>query len=166
MNYRISRNLEYALMTLSYMSQKKGACISAREISQTFNCPFHPVSKVLQKLVDHKIVVSKQGTQGGYFLNCRLDELSLYQLMSSILPPLEIAACLNGACDLLETCNIKSPIHYLNKKVVNFYRQLNVGDILNCGAKEPLSKSRNKSLFAGHKNNRAEKYKNKLLTVN
>ena len=133
MNYKISRNLEYALMALSYMSQAKGHCVSAREMTQKFHCPFHPFSRVLQKLVEKNFIESRQGINGGYILTHNLNKLSLYQLMLAVLPPLEIAACLSGHCDLLEHCNIKNPVHYLNKKFLEFYRNLNVQEILSCG---------------------------------
>ena len=130
MNYRISRNLEYALMALSYMSERAGSCVSAREITQHLNCPFHPFSRVMQKLVDHNIIISKQGVKGGYLLNKKLEELSFYQLMKAVLPPIEIADCITGSCDLLETCNIKSPINELNKRFLDFYKTLNISEIL------------------------------------
>ena len=133
MNYKISRNLEYALMALSYMSEHKNQCVSAREMVQTFHCPFHPFSRVLQKLADQAVIESKKGIGGGYVFKSNLSEFSLYKLMSIVLPPIEIAACLSGHCDLLENCNIKNPVHYLNKKFVEFYKALNVQDILNCG---------------------------------
>ena len=130
MNYRISRNLEYALMALSYMSERQGICVSAREITQQLNCPFHPFSRVLQKLVDQKIIISKQGIRGGYLLNKKLEKLSLYQLMTAVLPPIEIADCLSGSCNLFQSCNIKSPINYLNRKFLDFYKALSVHEIL------------------------------------
>ena len=130
MNYRISRNLEYALMALSYMSERQGSCVSAREITEQLKCPFHPFSKALQKLVDHEIVVSKQGIKGGYLLKKNLAELSLYQLMTAVLPPIDIADCLSGHCDLLQYCNIKNPMHYLNRKFLDFYKTLSVQEIL------------------------------------
>ena len=130
MNYRVSRNLEYAFMALSYMSERPGNCVSAREMTQDLGCPFHPFSRVLQNLVDHKIIISKQGIRGGYLLNKNLEKLSLYQLMKAVLLPIEIADCLSGHCDLLERCNIKSPIHYLNRKFLDFYKALSVHEIL------------------------------------
>ena len=132
MSYKISRNLEYALMALSYMSQANGY-VSAREMTQKLACPFHPFSRVLQKLVEKKFIESRQGIQGGYILTYDLKELSLYQLMLAVLPPLEIAACFSGSCDLLEYCNIRNPVHYLNKKFLEFYKSLNVQEVLNCG---------------------------------
>ena len=133
MNYRISRNLEYALMALAYMSERKTDCVSAREMVQSLNCPFHPFSRVLQKMADQNFIQSKKGIGGGYVLNHSPNELSLYQLMSAVLPPLEFAACLSGHCNLLEHCNIQNPVYYLNKKFLEFYKTLNVQEILNCG---------------------------------
>ncbi|MCZ0931919.1 MAG: Rrf2 family transcriptional regulator [Oligoflexia bacterium] len=130
MNYRISRDLEYALMALNYMSERQEDCISAKEMTQQLKCPFHPFSRVLQKLADHKFITSKQGIRGGYVLNKSLDELSLYQLMRAVLRPLEIADCLSGHCNLLQHCNIKSPVHYLNKKFLEFYKTLSIKEIL------------------------------------
>ena len=138
MNYRVSRNLEYALMALSYMSNKRGNCVSAREMVYHLRCPFHPFSRVLQKLVDHKFVTSKQGIKGGYILSKNLNKLSLYQLMSAILPNIEIADCLKGDCNLLQSCNIKNPIHYLNKKFLEFYKTLSVFEILDKGSQKDI----------------------------
>ena len=132
MNYRISRNLEYALMALAYMSKRKNHCVSSREMTQNFHCPFHPFSRVLQKMAEHHLIESRKGIGGGYVLTKNLDEFSLYKLMSVVLPSIEIAACLSGHCDLLEHCNIKNPVHYLNKKFVEFYKTLNVAEILSC----------------------------------
>ena len=133
MNYKISRNLEYALMALRYMSERKNQCVSAREMAQVFQCPFHPFSRVLQKLADHKLIISQKGIGGGYTFSANLDRLSMYELMSLVLPPTEIAACLSGYCNLLDHCNIQNPIHYLNKKFMEFYKTLNVKEILSCG---------------------------------
>ena len=134
MNYRMGRNLEYALMALNYMLERRGSCVSAREMTRQLHCPFHPFSRVLQKLVDHKIIISKQGIKGGYLLNKNLEELSLYQLLQAVLPSTEIADCLSGHCDLLQNCNIKSPVRHLNRKFFEFYKALNVCEILGSGS--------------------------------
>ncbi len=134
MNYKISRNLEYALMALSYMSERKNKCVSAKEMSQVFHCPFHPFSRVLQKMADHSLVKSRKGIGGGYILTQNLNKLSLYKIMSIVLPPLEFSACMSGHCDLLEHCNIQNPVLYLNKRLVDFYQTLNVKEILTCGS--------------------------------
>ena len=54
--------------------------------------------------------------------------------MRAVLPQLEIADCISCSCDLLQTCNIKSPIHNLNKKFLEFYKSLNVSEILGKGS--------------------------------
>lgn len=131
MNYKISRNLEYALMALAYMSKRKNHCVSAREMVQSLQCPFHPFSRVLQKMADNHLIQSKKGIGGGYILNKNPKEMSLYSLMSAVLPPIEFAACLSGHCNLLEHCNVQNPILYLNKKFLEFYKTINIQEILN-----------------------------------
>lgn len=140
MNYKISRSMEYALMALSYMSTRPNQCISAREMTQNLHCPFHPFSRVLQKMTDQDLIQAKKGIGGGYIFSTNPYQLSLYTLMKALLSPIEIAACLSGHCDLLEHCNIRNPIHYLNKKILEFYKTLNVQDILNCGQINPSNK--------------------------
>ena len=146
MNYRISRNLEYALMALAYMSERENQCVSAKEMALVFRCPFHPFSRVLQKLADSNFIVSKKGIGGGYTLINSLEDLSLYQLMSAVLPPVEFASCFSGHCDLLEYCNIQKPVQYLNRIFLDFYKTLNVREILSCrkGKSFSLDKSRKK----------------------
>lgn len=143
MNYKISRNLEYALMALAFMSKRKKDCVPAREMADALNCPFHPFSRVLQKMADQGFIESKKGIGGGYVLLKNSKDLSFYELMKAVLPPLEIAACLSGHCDLMDYCNIQNPIHYLNKKFLKFYKTLNIHDILTCGQSSENLSSKN-----------------------
>ena len=151
MNYKISRNLEYALMALSYMSKQKNTCVSAREMVHIFHLPFHPFSRVMQKLADQGFIQSKKGLGGGYIFTKNLKNLSLYTLISAILPPIEIATCLSGYCHLFNYCNIQKPIHYLNKKFLEFYKTLSLEEILNC--------DRTQSSFHNKKNLKPYSYK-------
>ena len=131
MNYRLSRNLEYALMALDYMSLKKEAWVSVREMTDALGCPFDPFSRVMQHLVSAGWVLSRKGPAGGYHLSDKLENSSLYDLMNVILTPLEIASCLSGYCDLSKHCNIKTPIKKLNRKFMDFYRSIFITELLN-----------------------------------
>ncbi len=123
-------------MALRYMSKRKNQWVSAKEMAQAFQCPFHPFSRALQKLTAHNLIMSRKGIGGGYIFTANLQRLSLYELMSVVLPPTEIAACLSGYCHLSERCNIQNPIHYLNKQFIQFYKTLTVQEILACGEKK------------------------------
>ena len=131
MNYRISRQLEYALMALDYMSSRKGQRVAVKEIVEKLHCPFDPLSRVLQKMADQGIVQSQKGLGGGYCFSGDLSALSFYDLMVIILQPIEVVSCLSGDCELLETCNIRTPIRVFNDRLKDFYKSLSVQEILN-----------------------------------
>ena len=139
MNYRLNRNLEYALMALDYMSCREEGWVSVREMVDDLGCPFDPFSRVMQNLVSAGWVLSRKGIGGGYHLSGELDGFSLYDLMSVILNPVEIASCLSGYCDLSENCNIQTPVKKLNRKFMDFYRSILITELL--GLKRPLKKS-------------------------
>lgn len=131
MNYHVSRNLEYALMALSYMFLKKKNRVSVREMVEHLGCPFDPFSRVMQSLANAGWVFSQKGVGGGYYLAKPLENLSLYDLMNVVLNQLEIADCLSGHCDLSIHCNIQTPIKKLNQKFMDFYKSIDITELLN-----------------------------------
>ncbi len=130
MYQRMNRSLEYAIMALSYMSLKKDKWISVKEMVRELHCSFDPFSKVMQKLSDCCLIQSKKGIGGGYSFSGNLDEISLYQLMSIVLPSTEIADCLSGDCNLLNFCNIRTPIANLNDQLIHFYKGISIQKLL------------------------------------
>lgn len=145
MNYHVSRNLEYALMALSYMSLKKKNRVSVREMTERLGCPFDPFSRVMQGLASAGWVFSQKGVGGGYCLAKPLENLSLYDLMNVVLNQLEIAGCISGRCDLSIHCNIQTPIKKLNQKFMDFYKSVDITELLNL--KKKKQSHRKKSLL-------------------
>ena len=131
MNSRISRRLEYALMALDYMSARKGRRVTVKEIVEKLHCPFDPLSRVLQQMADRGVVQSQKGLGGGYCFSGDLSALSFYDLMVMILQPVEVVSCLSGDCELLKTCNIRTPIRIFNDRLKDFYKSLSLQEILN-----------------------------------
>ena len=94
-------------------------------------CPFDPFSRVMQNLTNAGWVFSQKGAGGGYCLAKPLENLSLYDLMNVVLSRLEIADCLYGRCDLSIHCNIKTPVKKLNRKFMDFYKSIDITELLN-----------------------------------
>ncbi len=131
---RISKKVEYALMALKFISHSEHKLVTAREISDTNNIPYDLLSKILQKLKNENILASTQGTNGGYFLIKRPDEIPLYNLMNAIDGDTAIAECLNEStdnyCCLTETCSIKSPVSKLQKEVEELFKRKTISDFV------------------------------------
>ena len=67
---RLSKKADYALMAMKHLAiVGRRASISAREIAEQYDIPIELMAKVLQRLVQRGLLISHQGTRGGY--SCR-----------------------------------------------------------------------------------------------
>lgn len=130
---RLSRKMEYALVAVKYMAGKiPGELTSAKEISDKFHTPFDATARVMQALAQKGLLKSEQGALGGYFISKDLNRVSLYDVLEVIEGPTQIVKCLqkDEACDVQAHCNIVSPVHTLNQKLVQFYSGLKLKDLV------------------------------------
>lgn len=130
---RLNRKVEYALMGLKIMAHKRpGERTSAKEVVDLTGSPFDATARVFQQLVQKEILKSEQGAHGGYVVIRDLNKVSLYELIEVILGPIGIAKCMNqiDTCELRKSCNIVSPVSVLNRKMVEFYQNVTVGELL------------------------------------
>ena len=66
---RLSKKADYALIAMKHLAMRPdGRSSSAREISESYDIPLELLAKVLQRLVRARLLVSVQGTRGGYRL--------------------------------------------------------------------------------------------------
>ena len=132
--FKINRKLEYALISLKHMSSKhQGQLTSAKEICDIYKTPFDPTSRVLQILAQHEILRAEQGAHGGYHIIKDLTKLSLHDLSSMIVGPIEIASCFHGNysnCGITATCHIISPMLNLNEHINKIFSNVMVADLI------------------------------------
>ncbi len=116
---KLSKKVDYALMALMHLAQEERSS-STREIATGYGLPQDLLAKILQKLAREGLVVSHQGTKGGYRLARPADAISVVQVIEGIEGPLSLTQCFTdvGACDQIDTCNIKSPLQRLNDHVL------------------------------------------------
>ncbi len=130
---RLNRKVEYALMALRVMANKRpGELTSAKEVIELTGCPFDATARVLQQMGQRGILRSEQGAQGGYVVIRDLSKVSLFELMELILGRMAVVKCMQGemTCDLKSRCNIVSPVAVLNRRLTEFYQGLSVGELL------------------------------------
>ena len=121
------------MLALKHMSKKRpGELTSAKEICQSTGAPFDATSRVMQLMAQKGILKSEHGAQGGYQIIRDLQKVSLYEVISTSVGPLEIVKCVSGAedCDLFNKCGIQSPLNDLNLRLKGFYEQLSVAELL------------------------------------
>ena len=86
---RLSKKTDYALMAMKHLALHgdRGAS-SAREIAEQYDIPAELMAKVLQRLVRRGLLVSHQGTRGGYQLARPATLMSVADVIQAVDGPL------------------------------------------------------------------------------
>jgi DNA-binding IscR family transcriptional regulator len=94
--------------------------------------PFDTTAKVMQLMNTHGILKSSKGIKGGYSLSKDLREISYMNLVRLIEGKElgRICVTAKGTCELIDKCNIITPVELLNKKLSHFLEDLSLADIL------------------------------------
>jgi|SRR5688572_22730160 Rrf2 family protein len=118
---RLSKKADYALMAMKHLAQKTGvSSTSAREIAEQYDIPIELMAKVLQRLVRTGLLVSTQGTRGGYTLSRASTSISVADVIQAIDGPFTVTACSteNADCEQYSKCNIRDPLWQIRERIV------------------------------------------------
>lgn len=132
---KMNRKVEYALMALKVMSNKgQGELTTAKEVALATGCPFDATARVMQQMSSQGLLKSEQGAHGGYQIMRDLSKVSVQDLTEMIIGPTHLVKCLHeedeGSCELVDKCNMQSPLTELNRKIKEFYRSVSLKDVL------------------------------------
>lgn len=129
---KINRKVEYALMVLKHMSDKGHELTSARDIADLYHTPFDTTAKVMQTMNVSGILHSVKGVKGGYTLARPLKSIN-YMELSELIEGKSIemkCASSEGTCELMNSCNIISPVQKINFQVSKFFKNLTLDQLL------------------------------------
>jgi Rrf2 family transcriptional regulator, nitric oxide-sensitive transcriptional repressor len=141
---KIHRKLEYALISLKHMNQKRpGELTTVKEICQKYETPFDATARVMQQMVQGKFLKSEQGAYGGYLIQRDLSKVSLRELIDNVVGSVEISKCISDSpgdahCEIRDKCNIMAPIFSLNERLIRFYDEINILELLTVGERKKV----------------------------
>ena len=118
---RLSKKADYALMAMKHLAQKPGdQSTSAREIAEQYDIPIELMAKVLQRLVRTGLLISTQGTRGGYTLSRPSAAISIGDVIQAIDGPFTVTACSTDDhnCDQYTKCSIRDPLWQIKERIV------------------------------------------------
>jgi len=101
--------------------QTEPTSTSAREIAEQYDIPIELMAKVLQRLVRTGLLVSTQGTRGGYALSRPATGISVVDVIQAIDGPFTVTACSldNHDCDQFSKCSIRDPLWQIKERIVS-----------------------------------------------
>jgi Rrf2 family protein len=119
---RFSKKADYALIAMKHLAQTAagGPSTSAREIAEQYRIPIELMAKVLQRLVRTGLLVSTQGTRGGYALGRPPAAISVADVIQAIDGPLTVTACSTekSDCEQYVRCSIRDPLWQIRERIV------------------------------------------------
>jgi Rrf2 family protein len=129
---RLSKKADYALMAVRHLAGgTAGASVSAREIAEAYAIPPELLAKVLQRLVRARVLVSVQGTRGGYRLAGDPRSMSVADVIQAIDGPVAVTACSpdDHACEQFERCEVRDPLWKIRARIVDALATVSLAEL-------------------------------------
>jgi Rrf2 family protein len=121
---RLSKKADYALIAMKHLAvlgdRGSQGSSSAREIAEQYDVPIELMAKVLQRLVRRRLLVSHQGTRGGYQLARLPGLISVADVIQAIEGPVTVTACTtdDGQCEQFSKCNVRDPLYKVRDRIL------------------------------------------------
>ncbi|MDO5655469.1 MAG: Rrf2 family transcriptional regulator [Flavobacteriaceae bacterium] len=134
----ISKKAKYAINALVYLAKiPKNQPISVMTIAESQNIPLKFLENILAELKKAKIVDSKRGKYGGYFLNHRAEEIHMATIMRMFDGAIAILPCVTyryykkcEECEDEATCGIRQVAMEIRNETVKRLKNATLADIV------------------------------------
>ena len=103
---QVTKTLDYAVRSLTYMGHKPVGRHSMKEISEVQHIPLNYLAKIMRRLVKKGLVRSSVGPDGGYTLRKLPNEINLRDVYEAIEGEIRMVDCMDkdSICVLHDTC--------------------------------------------------------------
>jgi len=131
---RLSKKSDYALISMKHLAMRQvaGASSSAREIAEAYDIPLELLAKVLQRLVRSRLLVSVQGTRGGYRLSRASGAITVADVIQAVDGPLTVTACSpsDHDCDQYSRCSIRDPLWKIKGRILEALTMVTLAEMV------------------------------------
>jgi Rrf2 family protein len=140
---RLSKKADYALMAMKHLALRGdvSSSTSAREIAEAYDIPVELLAKVLQRLVRRGLLVSQQGTRGGYVLARPAGQISVADVIQAVDGPLAVTACSTEGelCEQYSKCNVRDPLWRIKDRILSALATCSIFEIATDTVPEPVT---------------------------
>jgi Rrf2 family protein len=130
---RLSKKADYALIAMKHLALNQGGApsVSAREIAEQYDIPIELMAKVLQRLVRSGLLVSTQGTRGGYTMRRPSASISVADVIQAIDGPFTVTACSteNNDCEQYSKCSVRDPLWQIRERIAAALGTVSVAEL-------------------------------------
>ena len=130
---KITRAGDYALRALSYIaSNDLNKTYMRSELSETCGIPDSFLGKILQSLAKSEILISERGKKGGFKLNKKPSDITIYDIIKSVEGEVMINECLldKNFCNNFSYCKIHQVLGDIRKTLIKDMSSYTLEDII------------------------------------
>src|SRR5438874_616707 len=144
---RLSKKADYALMAMKHLAVRDDrgtqGSSSAREIAEQYDIPLELMAKVLQRLVRRGLLVSHQGTHGGYQLARGPAQITVADVIQAIEGPVTVTACSTeeGQCEQFSKCNVRDPLWRVRERILAALGECTIAELAADVPPQPTAKA-------------------------
>ncbi len=126
----ITRAVDYAFRLLTFLAAQGGEG-STRDMACEIDVSFNHLSKLVQRLSNAGILITKKGKGGGIKLSKPATKISLAEVYEAIEGPLYINDCLfhRKSCKFSGKCKVRKCLGKIQKKIRDMLSEQNILDL-------------------------------------
>jgi Rrf2 family protein len=138
---KLTKKADYGLIALRHLTgtpsdvRREGghASASAKDIAEAYGMPLPLLSKVLQKLARGGLLISEQGTNGGYRLAKDPSKISALEVIRTIDGPIILTQCFteHSNCDRTALCPVREPLRKVHEGILGLLSGITLADLAN-----------------------------------
>ena len=131
---KLTKKADYGLIALRHLAVSRRGCASAKDISGAYRIPLPLLSKVLQKLAKAGLLISEQGTNGGYRLARDAEDISTLEVIRTLDGPIILTHCFTEhaepvQCDQSSLCPVREPLRKVHEGILRLLAGISIADL-------------------------------------
>jgi Rrf2 family protein len=126
---KLTKKADYGLIAMRHLGSAPRA--SAKDIADAYHIPLSLLSKILQTLVKARLLVSEQGTHGGYRLSRDPHDITALEVIRTIDGPIILTHCFteHGECDQSDLCPVREPLRKVHEGILKLLSSITISDL-------------------------------------
>jgi Rrf2 family transcriptional regulator, cysteine metabolism repressor len=127
----LTKNTDYAIRALLALAARKGSYVSARSIATEHDIPYQFLRGLLQEMIRHDLIVSKEGVQGGFMMKKDPDTISVTQLIEIFQGKVQMSECMfrKQICANRARCVLRHEIMRIEQVVQSEFEKVTIGKL-------------------------------------
>jgi Rrf2 family protein len=128
----LTKNTDYAIRALLALASKTGSYVSAKSIATEHDIPYQFLRRLLQEMIRHNLIVSKEGVQGGFMMQKDPDEITVTELIEIFQGKVQVSECMfrKQICGNRARCVLRHEIMRIEQVVQSEFEKVTIGKLL------------------------------------